>query len=288
VRPAEDLDAYQRLYNWLRKQREQVKIAEDFDAYQCLYYWFQLHFFLRSEPSERQHKVWNFLQELVYSTDDMHYRWEQKERGAPPIDAVRRIRRPPRGMRKAEAVAEMQKNEDAKPVKSFQGVWLPRVTSKKSVRCRFMLSDWLRTKTGSKWGNFRSLYRSLLIFDLHKAGNTADDIAAKFSGDLYLVTMSDHRSKLWIESILGNIAGGIEMELFRRQPPNESPDDRPLFLQNNDCDDDPNQEKRLSKIQIQQHYHRALTLIDLAKSGHFKSLSTLPPVKKIKIKLRNT
>lgn len=246
-----------------------MKPAEDFDAYRRLYYWFQFHFFLRSEPSDRQRHVSDFLQQLVYREDDVHHRWELKERGAPPPDVVR-IRRPPRGMNKTEATAEQQKIEDAKPVKPFHGVWLPRVASKESVRCRYMLFAWLRTKSGSKWDNFRSLYRSLVIFDLHKAGNTADGIAEHYN-DFYLMEMSGHRRKTWVESAIREILGeNNETEL---------PKDSPHFLRYHGSAYDPKQAERMAKMRVNDHLTRASKLIELAKSGRFKDLSTLKPIK---------
>lgn len=245
-------------------------LRDDFDTYRQHYYWFQYHFFLRSEYASRKDTLRKFLFDLLMDADTWHYKFELKERGEPRQEI--RVRRPPRGMKQADALREHQKIIDAEPMplKTQGKTWMPRIAQQKSIRCKYMLFDWLRTKNNKKWINFKSLYRSLIVFDLCQQGYNIDDIVNKFDNDLFLFQMRDYRTRLEYEDALWQL-GFKGPELAPTQ-------DSAIFFRSYPDEYDESQGARLLKPVVKKHYDRALVLIALAKTGNFKTLSLLPPL----------
>lgn len=193
------------------------------DEYRKQFYWFQYQFFIRGSQRKRT-RLGGFLFELMTAPDEMHCRWEQKKRQETKVARPQKvagqsksitIRRPPRGMKQAEALIERSKVLAGQPVipgcllycdgnvrSTVNHAWLPH-TDKKSIRCRYMLFDWLRTENRKTlWNNFPSLYRSLLVYDLHMAGYSLEKIAQSFNQEQSLAQMAGYRIPLGYEEFL--------------------------------------------------------------------------------------
>jgi hypothetical protein len=82
-------------------------IELDFDTYRRCYYWFQLHFYLRGEQS-KSGLLSDFLNGLILHEDEMHRRWELKERVT--VKPETPIKRPPRGIKKADAIKAVNRH----------------------------------------------------------------------------------------------------------------------------------------------------------------------------------
>lgn len=238
----------------------------DFEEYRRCYYWFQFHFFLRGTHS-KSGRLSNFLWQLIMHEDDVHRRWSVT--GGMTTQPKAQIRRVPRGMKKADAIKIEQARLDAMPEKSYSHVAMGRQPERESLRCRFMLKDYLRSKNGHVWNNFASLYRALIIFDLIDSGNTVDDvIQMHFSSyeleDFYLRQMTDKRTPLPYEFLATFFKLGSLNSLFEPLPQTTG-----VFLYT--CDS-----IELLKVKIVRHFNFAKELIDLAVTGNF---SRLPSIK---------
>jgi len=246
---------------------------EDFEEYRNLFYWFQLHFSLRADPTRRQNGAeilreysLRFVHDLATDPWSTHFRWEARKRGGQPIDHDR-VRRPPRGMKAAEARSAKKIKDGAMPAKGYADVWLP-YPKRNSVRCRFMLFDWLRHETGYKWNDFPGLYRSLLVFDLHRTGRSFEEIAREYFDNSHISDVIHLRAQTALERFFS--------DTFGPAAPPKVPG--PYFLDRIKSASEA-QAQELAELAVKRHYHRALQLIDLARDGRFKTLATLPPIK---------
>lgn len=243
----------------------------DFDLYRRRFYWFQFNFYLRRQHESPSNRLFRFLYDLYLDDHEAHYRWEYQERGKLPNKI---IKRPPRGMRQAEAMLEHQKLLDAMPVQPSSKVFMPKVADKISIRCRYMLFDWLRSRNNTVWDNFDSLYRAMIVFDLHTNGKSFLEIAQSWGADdRSLLEMEDHRLLSGYEKVLKKSLGGLagcdtEDTLSPR-----------FFRYTGHDRHDVKQEARLSAIKIKQYHAHALKLIDLATTGQFKAIAHFSPPK---------
>lgn len=244
----------------------------DFDIYRRNYYWFQLNFFLRSWHKSHSDKLLSFLWDLYIDDEEVHWRWELKELGKPP---VKTLKRPPRGMRKSEALQQLSIMRAAEPIKTFDGnAWLPKTASKRSIRCRYMLFDWLRGKNNKIWDNFASLYRAMIVYDMHKRGKSFFEIAQSWGAeDKSLMEMEEFR-------LLPVYEMEIRRALGSKKHIGSCDSFSPRFFRYTGHDRyDLNQEIRFSAIKIKHYYSHATKLIQLARNGNFETLASLIPPK---------
>ncbi len=138
-------------------------------------------------------------QDLAFESAEAHLRWECREE--PPIRNTRK--NVPKGVSRGSLPA---------PIKHKPILYRAR---KKSVRCRFMLFDYLKTDKGKKWSFFNSLYRSLIIIDLNRRGLGDYAIAKALNDNLALVDAAEIRLRSYWEKLsLFRMEG--EMEYFSK------------------------------------------------------------------------
>lgn len=143
--------------------------------------------------------------------------------------------------------------------------------------------EYLKWRNGRTWKDFHNLYRALLIYDLHKIGETAASIFVKYGG----LAIDEVAERLGIsdnmpstiesntalaQDLIENIRHPRRTEAEQLLIDNFKQHDTSFIGESDDCGG-------IYIHRISQHHNRAVHLIRLAESGKFKTFpSVLPPL----------
>lgn len=171
----------------------------DFNDYRDIFYFFQYQFYIRGSLHREEVEcaelasdeckdafswlldptafpVFNFLRILAESAGMVHDAWETGTRQGPRPAITTEIKRPPRGMRKAEAV-EAEGRLPRAP-KHFPAMSCPYSSPHfPNDAHRYMI---LEIPKGHRKNQIGSMYKSLLVHDAVAYGSNKVDIAAAF------------------------------------------------------------------------------------------------------------
>jgi hypothetical protein len=215
----------------------------------------------------------DFLSKLVTRADEFHLEWEYRNPSSQvPKDSEKFIlKRPERGMTQSEAMEKRAEEKGKMPVPSRGGTSLRQNHLIFSANAdKFMLFG---KPKGHRDNQIKSIYRSLLVYDLVAYGSTVESLYTALNG----CKMSDLISSRNLIPEYEFLGSGFYRPFAETRILRDHFEGQTLFQKNG---------RKQSKFVIDKlrvrYLERANILIDLAAKGRFKEyprfLTPTPPV----------
>lgn len=163
----------------------------NFNEYREIFYFLQYQFYVRGEQHKKELEcaanattdfytslqelpIYNFLLKLVETGDEIHYAWDVKECQSKPQPAkIIQVKRPPRGMKKAEAEGKWPV-----PPRNVPVLISPQdMPSFPEDAYKYMIFE---IPQGHRKNQITSMYKSLLVYDAVSNGFEEGSIAEAF------------------------------------------------------------------------------------------------------------